>query len=138
MYCKKLHWIHNFPFRINLQKMAHSALSMHNCIHYFLWAAVLIVVSNSFLTGNKSDTYGIYRKPFCLSGISRVAPCNMFQLNENRHLYSIKKRLPLFRKLQGYFNGSGDGKQAHKSNQHAIILNVIGILNKRNVRGNIA
>ncbi len=107
MYCKKFHGIHNFPFRINLQKMAHFALSMQNCITLILWTAALTVVSNSFLTDTKSDKCGIYRKLFCLSGISRVAPCNMFQLNENRHLYSIKKRIPLFRKLQGYFNRSG-------------------------------
>ncbi len=32
---------------------------MQNCIHYFRWTAVLIVVTKSFLTGTKNDKYGI-------------------------------------------------------------------------------
>ncbi len=55
---KKCHWIRESPFRITLQKKAHFAFSMQNCIHYFRWTVVLIVVTNSFLTDTKNDKYG--------------------------------------------------------------------------------
>ncbi len=53
IHLQKYHWIGKGPFRITLQKMAHFAFSVKNCIHYFRWTAVLIVVTNSFLTALK-------------------------------------------------------------------------------------
>ncbi len=47
------------PLRDKFAKMAHFAFSMQNCIHYFRWAAVLIVVTKSFWGKITNTKYGM-------------------------------------------------------------------------------
>ncbi len=46
------------PLYVALQKMAHFAFSMQNCIHCCRWAAVVTIVTIPFLKSIISDKYG--------------------------------------------------------------------------------
>ncbi len=60
MYCKKVPSdSQRLFYKIwdDKSKMAHTAFSMQNCIHFFRWTAVLTVVTNAFLTTTICEEY---------------------------------------------------------------------------------